>query len=86
MKALELQLYGKTQQADLQTERIQNENFVKSDKLDIAKLELIERIHKLEIELKDKMQKDKNDLMRWYFAYWISLVVLIVTNYFLLKH
>ncbi len=48
------------------------------DKLNIFKLELIETIHKLEIELKDKMQKDKNDLMRWYFAYWISLVILIV--------
>ncbi len=55
-------------------------------KLRAVKLELIARIHKLEIELKDKMQKDKNDMMRWYFAYWISLVVLIVTNYFLLKH
>lgn len=75
----------KAEQTTIQEKTIAAKNFTNSDKLETTKLELIERIHKLEVQILDKMQKDKNDLMRWYFAYWISIVLLIIGNYFLLK-
>ena len=76
---------NKTEQVAQQEKTIATKNFANTDKLETTKLELIERIHKLEVQILEKMQKDKNDLMRWYFAYWISIVLLIIGNYFLLK-
>jgi hypothetical protein len=83
---------NKTEQIVQQEKNIIAKNFAGTDKLENTKLELIERIHFVELEIKkvennilEKMQKDKNDLMRWYFAYWISIILLIITNYFLLK-
>ncbi len=37
------------------------------------------------IDLIEKMTKDKIDLIKWMFGFWITLVILILTNFFL-KH
>lgn len=43
------------------------------------KIDLIEKIN----SLNEKMAKDKIDLIKWMFGFWISLVLLLLANWFL---
>ena len=37
------------------------------------------------VDLIEKMNKDKIDLIKWMFGFWISLALLILANWFLNK-
>lgn len=37
------------------------------------------------IELIEKMNRDKIDMIKWMFGFWITLVLLILANWFLHK-
>lgn len=34
------------------------------------------------VELIEKMSRDKNDILKWLFGFWVSLVLLILANWF----
>ena len=37
----------------------------------------------IELKSKEKMNRDKLDVIKWMFGFWITLVLLILTNWFL---
>ena len=47
------------------------------------KIELIEKMNGDKVSLIEKMGKDKIDLIKWMFGFWISLVLLLLANWFL---
>ncbi len=36
----------------------------------------------IRVELMEKMSRDKNDILKWLFGFWVSLVLLILANWF----
>lgn len=53
-------------------EEVSQNNLVTKNDLSQAKMELVE-----------KMSKDKIDLIKWMFGFWITLVLLMMANWFL---
>jgi hypothetical protein len=35
------------------------------------------------IDLIEKMNKDKIDLIKWMFGFWISIIIMLLVNFFL---
>ena len=35
------------------------------------------------IDLIEKMNKDKIDLIKWMFGFWITIIIMLLTNFFL---
>ncbi|MDQ6845561.1 MAG: hypothetical protein M3Z92_14635 [Bacteroidota bacterium] len=55
-------------------EEVNQNNLVTKNDLSQAKIDLVE-----------KMNKDKIDLIKWMFGFWFTLVLLLLANWFL-KH
>ena len=53
-------------------EEVSQNNLVTINDLSQAKIELVE-----------KMNKDKIDLIKWMFGFWLTIILLLLANWFL---
>lgn len=95
MKPLELKIYGilKTrfseEEAETFIEYFESKTNEKiEDKKDVFltkqdKVDLLEKINTVKIDMIEKMNKDKIDLIKWMFGFWITIVLLLLANWFL---
>ena len=88
MSTLELALYDNLRKKlDDETAR-QLISFVKEEiKEEVSQNNLVTKndLFQAKIELVEKMNQDKVDLIKWMFGFWVTLVLLILANWFL-KH
>ncbi len=86
MSSLELALYDNLRKKlDDETAR-QLISFVKEEiKEEVSQNNLVTKndLFQAKIELIEKMNNDKIDLIKWMFGFWVTLVLLILANWFL---
>lgn len=84
MKAIELRIYEILKNRFSEKEA---ETFI--EYFDAKTLEKIEDKKDIfltkndKIDLIEKMNKDKIDLIKWMFGFWITIVILLIVNFFL---
>ncbi len=84
MKSLELKVYEilKTRFSEKEAEAfIEYFESKTNEKIDDKKDFFLTKQDK--IDLIEKMNKDKIDLIKWMFGFWITLVMLLLANWFL---
>lgn len=84
MKAIELRIYEILKNRFSEKEA---ETFI--EYFDAKTLEKIEDKKDIfltkndKIDLIEKMNKDKIDLIKWMFGFWITIVIMLIVNFFL---
>lgn len=86
MKSLELKVYEilKTRFSEKEAETFIEYFDAKAiEKIDDKKDLFLTKQDK--VDLIGKMNKDKIDLIKWMFGFWISIIILLLVNFFLNK-
>ena len=86
MKVIELKVYEilKTRFSEKEAETfIEYFDAKTTEKIDDRKDVFLTKIDK--IDLIEKMNKDKIDLIKWMFGFWITIIIMLVVNFFLKK-
>lgn len=84
MKAIELKVYEilKTRFSEKEAETfIEFFDAKTTEKIDDRKDLFLTKNDK--IDLIEKMNKDKIDLIKWMFGFWITIIIMLVVNFFL---
>ncbi|MBC7588058.1 MAG: hypothetical protein H7178_06820 [Chitinophagaceae bacterium] len=87
MNALELRTYEifKTKLGEKEAETIIEFIEAKS-KQQIEEKKDVFMVKQDKIDLIEKMNQDKLDMIKWMFGFWVSLVLLLLANWFLKKN
>lgn len=83
MKAIELKVYEilKTHFSEKEAETFSEYFDAKTtEKIDDRKDIFLTKTDK--IDLIEKMNKDKIDLIKWMFGFWITIIIMLVVNFF----
>ena len=84
MKAIELKVYEilKTRFSEKEAETFIEYFDAKTiEKIDDKKEIFLTKNDK--IDLIEKMNKDKIDLIKWMFGFWITIIIMLVVNFFI---
>ena len=84
MKAIELKVYEilKTRFSEKEAETfIEYFDAKATEKIDDRKDIFLTKNDK--IDLIEKMNKDKIDLIKWMFGFWITIIIMLLVNFFL---
>jgi hypothetical protein len=44
-----------------------------------------EDLLKLEMQLNTKIEQSKSDMIKWMFAFWVTIILMLLANFFLKK-
>ena len=84
MKAIELKVYEilKTRFSEKEAETfIEYFDAKTNEKIDDKKDVFLTKNDK--IDLIEKMNKDKIDLIKWMFGFWITIIIMLLVNFFI---
>jgi len=83
MKAIELKVYEILKNRFSEKEAFEYFDAKTIEKIDDKKDVFLTKTDK--IDLIEKMNKDKIDLIKWMFGFWITIILMLLVNFFI-KH